>query len=294
MISRRHLSNARSRTERTHAHSTLAISRRKPPFACLRRSFFAFGALAIIGVACSDDDNTTQPPDVPTGDVLLHFVHVVDGETLALNEMKYVNAAGDTFEVQTLRYYLSDFGLDGADEDYNAGNVHLIDIKRPETHELSLTGIPAGQYSSLVFTFGLDADKNRSNFLPNTEENREMEWPVTWGGGYHYMQLEGRFRNQSPIQAFLTHAGRFADDARPAEHHFFDVSLSDNVSIVADETTHIEVVVNIAEWYRTPNTISLTEHDAMMDDFDKQVALEQNGKQGALFAISSVTAGRGH
>lgn len=247
----------------------------------------AFAALVFLGFACSSDDNTTDPPDAETGDLRLHFVHVVDGDTLELDEMKYVNAAGDTFMVQELRYYLSDFGLEGPDGNYDAGNVHLIDIRRPETLDLLLTGIPEGHYPNLVFTFGLDEDKNRTNALPNTEENRAMEWPVAWGGGYHYMQLEGRFRHDNQTLAFLTHAGRFADATRPAEHHFFDVELLAHADIVADQTLPIDVVINIAEWYETPNVISLTEHDAMMDDFEKQIALEQNGKEGTLFQVGS-------
>jgi len=243
--------------------------------------------LASFGFACSSDDNTTNPPDVPTGDLRIHFVHVVDGDTLKLDEMKYVNAAGDTFMVQELRYYLSDFGLEGPDGNYNAGNAHLIDIRRPESHELLLTGIPEGHYPNLVFTFGLDEDKNHTNALPNTEENRAMEWPIAWGGGYHYMQLEGRFRHENQTLAFLTHTGRYADATRPAEHHFFDVELLVHANIVADQTLPVDVVMNIAEWYKTPNTISLTEHNDIMDDYEKQVAIEQNGKEGALFQVGS-------
>jgi hypothetical protein len=253
-------------------------------------NLFTVAPLAILGFACSDD-NTTQPPDVPTGNVRLHFVHVVGADTLDLNEMKYQTAAGDTFMVQELRYYVSNVGLEGPDGEFNADNAHLVDIRRPETHDLLLTGIPEEHYHALVFNFGLDAEKNQNNALANTEENREMEWPDTWGGGYHYMKLEGRFRNQGNTLGFATHAGRFADVTRPAEHHFFPVGMLVHKNILADKTIRIDVVMDIAEWYKTPNLISLTEHDAIMDNFDKQVALEQNGREGTLFQIGFLEGG---
>ncbi|MCA9729915.1 MAG: hypothetical protein KC729_19685, partial [Candidatus Eisenbacteria bacterium] len=90
---------------------------------------------------------------------------------------------------------------------------------------------------------------------------------------------------------FLTHTGRYADATRPAENHYFQVGMTVHKNVVADETVHIAVVMNLAEWYETPNTIHLIDHSVQPNDpnytimtiYDRQVELEENGMTGVLF-----------
>ncbi|MEZ4653701.1 MAG: MbnP family protein [Candidatus Eisenbacteria bacterium] len=203
--------------------------------------------LITIAGACSDD-KSTDPPAPPTGNVMLHFVHVVDGDTLELNQMKYRNAAGDTFMVQNLEYFVSKIGMEGPDGSYVPANAHYVRADDPSTFDFLLTGVPEAHYHSLVLTFGLDESMNStSNETVNQIDGASsMIWPQAWGGGYHYMRLEGRFKDQGTVKGFLTHTGRYADATRPAENHYFQVGMTVHKNVVADETVHIAVVMNLA------------------------------------------------
>lgn len=242
-----------------------------------------FGTLAaaLAGfAACSDD--TTPPPVDDKGAIRLQIVHEVNGAPLDLNEPKYKNAAGDTFSVQLLEYYISNIQLVG-DVVVDFPGVYYINAAEPTTREIVLAGIPEGHYMTVGFTFGLDAAHNQNGALPSTEANRAMEWPDIWGGGYHYMRLEGRYLVNGRSEGYLTHTGRYADVSRPAEHHFFPIICTMHKNVLAGQTLDVELAMEILEWYETPNTIPLSEHGSIMDNFAAQVRIQENGAEGVLF-----------
>jgi hypothetical protein len=107
-----------------------------------------------------------------------------------------------------------------------------------------------------------------------------MEWNPNWGGGYHYMKLEGKFLNGKSIEtAYLTHTGRYdvESEGRADETHFFTVLGTLNRAVAEGQTFEITIRMDLLEWYNDPNVIDMADHNRIMQDFDKQVQLEQNG-----------------
>jgi len=252
---------------------------------------------------CGDDESGTPQPKDP-GSVRVHFENVVDGAPLELLTGAYTNAAGNEYVVQRLRFVTSDFTFASGGETFDSGLAHVFFENVADTHSLLLEGVPAGDYTTFRFTFGLDEEDNKDpdqgGTLPQTPEWEAMRWPATWGGGYHYMQLEGFFRTSAGDTAsFATHTGRryaqndpvFSDDPAPIPH-FLDVSLQGTtIAVEPNTTTDITLTMNLNAWYGDPQIYDLDTYTTagMMMITAAQDILEANGADA--FAVRTGTPG---
>ena len=80
----------------------------------------------------------------------------------------------------------------------------------------------------MYFTFGLDNEDNAENYLDLNSANFNV--PDMLGGGYHYMQFDGKFINSNMMeQGFNYHAIRAVDNsgANPSfpQDTFFTIAL---------------------------------------------------------------------
>lgn len=242
-------------------------------------------ALVCTAPGCGDD-----PAAPATGHVTLHFDHEVDGDSLVLNQRRYANTAGNAYSVVRLRYFVSDVVLhrsDGA-QALLAG-VHYRDAESLSTRDLHAGGVPQGTYTALTFTFGLDEARNRTGALPNTLENARMAWPEDWGGGYHYMQLEGRYLPATgPETGFAVHTGRRQLASDPvAFHHHVRVTLPLLGFAIRDTQREISVLMNVNEWFANPNVYDFAAFPPnIMIDLQAQGLLRENGQDA--FRIGAV------
>ncbi len=139
-------------------------------------------------------------------DITINFTHTVDASELMTNSMIYTNEAGENYDIQTLKYLISDITLHSE----NGGSllldeVHFIDISDESTFSLTYNEVPNNNYTSISFDMGLDTAKNISNKYVNDDFHTTMFWPEPNGGGYHYMKLEGAYNNDSTF--YNTHTG---------------------------------------------------------------------------------------
>jgi len=113
--------------------------------------------------------------------------------------------------------------------------------------------------------------------------------PDMLGGGYHYMQFDGKFINSNMMeQGFNYHAIRAVDNpgANPSfpQDTFFTVNLG-AITIIND--VEIEVNVNIAEWFKTPNLWDLNVYNQMlMPNSTAQILMYENGQDA--FSLGDV------
>jgi hypothetical protein len=199
----------------------------------------------------------------------LNFTHTVDGDPLEIDQMIYTNAAGQNYNVQTLRYLMSDIILHTANgNSILLDEVHFITISDSSTFNLEIQDLNSAHYSSISFTMGLDSIKNITDLYLNESFFPSFAWPEFMGGGYHYMQLEGDFT--TALQGYATHTG--GTDG-------IDFSFNKNFPVAINiENANTTVIINmeINNWYDNPNTIALTS-DGIMEDSNKQIQLKQNG-----------------
>ena len=207
----------------------------------------------------------------------LNFTHTVDGDPLEIDQMIYTNTAGQNYNVQTLRYLMSDIILHTANgNSILLDEVHFITISDSSTFNLEIQDLNSAHYSSISFTMGLDSIKNITDLYLNESFFPSFAWPEFMGGGYHYMQLEGDFT--TALQGYATHTG--GTDG-------IDFSFNKNFPVAINiENANTTVIINmeINNWYDNPNTITLTS-DGIMEDSNKQMQLKQNGMTD-VFSVS--------
>ncbi|AEH01031.1 MbnP family protein [Lacinutrix sp. 5H-3-7-4] len=255
-----------------------------------------FSLLAIIAAltfsSCSDDndDNITLNTEAQTTFSFKHTWNDTEVTSADFNTIQYTNENGEMLSIERLRYVISDitFSRDGQD-DIVFDMHNLVDVTNNNNTTLSLDeNIPTGVYTNVSFTFGLDNEDNTENYIDLNTENFNV--PEMLGGGYHYMQFDGKFINSSDAeQGFNYHAIRAVDNPgmNPTfpQDTFFEVNLG-AVTITNDAT--FQVQMNIAEWFKSPNLWDLNQYNQMlMPNSTAQIMMYENG--ASVFSLESVT-----
>jgi hypothetical protein len=111
--------------------------------------------------------------------------------------MMHINAAGNQYEINEIRYFISDVQFhksDGTVININDCTLaYYVDNTIPSTLTWNICDkLPIGTYDSISFRFGIISSKNQSYMFVNPPESN-MAWTDILGGGYHYMQLNGKW-----------------------------------------------------------------------------------------------------
>lgn len=218
----------------------------------------------LVNVSCKDENQVEKT----TGKISISFNHKVDGLPLQKDMMKYINAAGNPYEINQVMYFISDVKLyksDGAIKQIGDWtDIHYVDIDIPGTLTWDVFDeIPTGSYDSLSFVFGITKEKNQSFRFVNPPEVNMM-WPDILGGGYHYMMINGSWGdNTNVIKSFAFHMGIGqlyksnvinVDSIYAFVQNYFTVSLPGSAfTIEKGKTRKIAIVMNIDSWFKTPH-----------------------------------------
>jgi hypothetical protein len=218
--------------------------------------------LAVLA-SCKEDD--VLPPDTEeTGKITLKFSHYVDGQALQIDTMRYVNAAGNVYQINEVQYFISDVVLiadDNSEVTIDEGeDIHYVDNDIPSTMQWTVVDkIKTGNYKAIRFTFGINQAKNISYMYVNPPE-RDMFWPEFLGGGYHYLKLNGKWEDSlSQVVPFNFHIGigqlyDVNDSIIGFVQNYFQVNLLDTSFVIGkDVTTDLEIRMDIESWFKTPN-----------------------------------------
>ena len=212
--------------------------------------------------SCGKKDD---PPGNPSGKLRIKFAHQIDGTPLVFDDLKYTNEAGNAYLVNEIQYFLSDVKLLAADGTVfslnNWDDIHYVDTDIISSQEkLFPDEIPIGNYKALVFTFGLDEEKNQSLLFLNPPESL-MFWPELLGGGYHYMKLNGKWLDTlDQVSPFNFHLGigqiyeQYPDLIEAYVHNHFIVQIDNiDLEIAANATAEITLIMHVENWFRSPN-----------------------------------------
>ena len=222
-------------------------------------------------IACSRSDD-----DI--GEVTINFNHTIDGTELVREDLLYTNAAGNVYSLSRLEYIISDIALETA----GGKRTHISPFHYrnafSESTRNTTARVAGGEYTRLLFTFGINGTRNQTSSLPNLDHFNNMAWPAPMGGGYHYMRMEGLFQGDEGEAAFLTHTG-------PAggEDYSFDVSLPLSLYI-AGESLEVEVIMNLNEWYDSPTIYDFNNRGGIMSNAEAQLILQTNG--ATVFSVA--------
>jgi hypothetical protein len=233
--------------------------------------------------------------DTPTSflDLTFNFTHNWDGTPVSdadFNDIKFVNANGETISIERLRYLISRIVfVDSNNTLYPFNGYFLADVG---DNNLSFTisqALPPEAYQ-VSFLFGFNESDNVDGVYQDLN-SRSWNVPVMLGGGYHYMQLDGKYTGPGAAspENFNYHTIRAVDTSDPDnlvfQNTFFTVSLG---SVTITRNTAIEIKMNIAEWFKNPNTWDLNVlNTALMANFDAQIMMNENGQN--VFSLGAVT-----
>jgi hypothetical protein len=233
------------------------------------KKLLIWASLLVFLAGCKKDPPEPEPTE-DTGKITFEFKHFVDGTSLIKDSMMYINEAGNHYEVNQLMYFISDVTLHKSDGTTKLidgwKDINYVDIEIPSTLEWPVyDDIAVGDYDKITFTFGISQAKNISMMFVNPPEVNMM-WPSILGGGYHYMMLNGKWKDTADVvQNFAFHMGigqlyhsnaiDNTDSIYAFVQNYFEVNLpNSSFTIEKNNTRHIELIMNIDSWFKTPHT----------------------------------------
>jgi hypothetical protein len=141
-------------------------------------------------------------------DVNIVFHHSISNQPLTIGPKSYVNAAGNQYSVDLLKYYLSHLILRNENgSEFALNNYMLIDASDPATCQELAIQVPNGTYTSLRFYLGIDSAKNYSLAQGgDLDPMYGMFW--SWNTGYIFFKHEGEFiKSNGNTAQILFHLG---------------------------------------------------------------------------------------
>jgi len=257
----------------------------------MKNSLFIL-VVAVFLVGCGDGNKEK------TGKVDLQFSHCVDGKNLVLEQLIYTNAAGNTYQINEVKYFISSLYLLKTNNEWvkvtqNEG-VHYVDLIYPNSLVWNLADIKAGDYKGISFIFGLNEADNQSNRFVNSPE-KDFFWPAVLGGGYHYLQINGKWKDREEnLRNMNFHAGigqlyksnvTVIDSIYAFIHNYFRVDLPIDFTVEKNKTAKLSLMMNIEKWFSTP---IIYDHNyfgsGIMQNQQAQDVIRQNGRN--VFSVS--------
>jgi hypothetical protein len=241
----------------------------------MRRALALLLSLLLVA-ACNGEDGGTDPPR-PGGLLILSVRHEADGAPLALGDAGLGNAAGNTYSVERLEYYLGRVSLHRPDGvSWNlplARSFHYVSLGDSATWTWEIEGVPPGTYESMTLGFGLPADLNVDGALGPDPPHSDMAWPAPLGGGYHDLKLEGLFEGGG----YALHGGILRQGAATFGGESLNELAHETYEITTDPV-RIRLVLDLDEVFVTPHEIDLGAWfpGAVMDDPTAQRWIQEN------------------
>jgi hypothetical protein len=223
---------------------------------CIAISFCLF--------SCSDD----SPEKDATGSLSIEFDNVVGEDDLALNTAgePYTNAAGESYKVTALKYYISNIRLRRNDDFVYEDEVavdgskgyYLIDESIAASRHLTIENVPPGDYVEMTFTIGVDANRLTEGAQTGSlDPVKGMFW--SWNTGYIFVKMEGvSAASSDPDHVILYHVGGYADPDNNIKTK--SVLMGDEPAMIrGDKTPEMHMIVDINKFFEAPNAISFAD-----------------------------------
>ena len=127
-------------------------------------------------------------------------------------------------------------------------------------------------------------------FVNPPESN--MQWPDVLGGGYHYMMMNGKWKDSiNQIENFNTHLGIGMDingnDTTMVDNSFRVKLQGSGFTLAKDATKEVQIVMNIESWFETPYVYDHNHFGQMI--MQNQTAMQTISANGAdVFTVGYI------
>jgi hypothetical protein len=241
----------------------------------------------IIFMSCNDETNIDQ-----NASITLKFTHNWDGLAVTssdFSDFKFTTENGESVSIEKLRYLVSNIYIKTINnESVPLFNRALINLGEDNT-SITVENIPKGNYSVFALTFGL-SDADNIDGIYQDLNSASFNVPEMLGGGYHFMQFDGKYKDTNNLDAnFNYHTIRAVDRTDTNNLLFQDTSFVLNLGAlnITNDIT-IEIKMDISEWFKNPKTWDLNElNTVLMPNFEAQKLMSVNGK--SVFSLGEIT-----
>ena len=172
------------------------------------KSFYSviFLTLAIFMVSCKKDSDKKDP-----GNIEIEFdnIAVVNGIERQLTlvspgstDYGYTNGMSQTFNINLLRYYITNIKLEGPNGEVFTDHVHvsssgtegiyLVDEAQPSSGSVILDNVPAGEYNKITFTVGVEENGVTEGAAGGNLDPATCKMFWNWNSGYIALKFEGQ------------------------------------------------------------------------------------------------------
>ena len=245
---------------------------------------------ALVFMACEKDNDDNISPVTVVNFKFTHKWEETEVSNSDFNSIQFTNAYGNELSIERLRYLISKIKLTkNTGEVITIDEYNLVDLQDVNSLNFSTNQTVAlGSYSDISFVFGFTNEDNTDGTYADLN-SASWNVPAILGGGYHYMQMDGKYINSSNVESgYNYHAIRAVDNpgSNPTfpQDTFFEVSLGE---ITLTGATEITIAMNIAQWFKQPNTWNLNEYNQMlMPNSTAQILMYQNGQN--VFNLVSI------
>lgn len=223
----------------------------------LKLTLIALSALTL-GITTSCKKKSSTPEETTTdpakGTVTLSLNH----QWGMMNEQDFVLGTdlihpmhNDTLNFSKLKYYISNVKLKKADGSYwsHPNSYFLVDIADTNSTKLLLANVPAGDYTDLEYTLGVDSARNVSGAQTGVlDPSNTMFW--SWNSGYIMLKAEGIYKMNKADSLFTFHLGGF----KGANNIITKKTVSfsgNNLTVKASKTSKVNFIVNPGTLFHT-------------------------------------------
>lgn len=207
--------------------------------------------VAFILASCTHRTDNYNPEALSHGGISIIIHHGVDNQPLVWDSIMYRNEAGNVYSISKLHYYISNIRLYKDNIIVQqSDSVYYIDAKHQYSSIISIPALLKGVYDSVALTIGLLPFRNISYSLPATIENTNMGWPDAMGGGYHFLKLEGHWKDAAEVNGFALHVGKSGFHC--------EAGFVCGLDVRPNQMTKLNIMMNINEWFRKPAIYDLS------------------------------------
>ena len=246
-------------------------------------------ALLIFSIALI---NCAGLQDLEEANVTIEFTHNWDGDivdTSTFGNFNYRTANGETVSIDRLRYVVSQLQFVGnAGVNFSPKTYQLVDVGNGSGLSLMIQDLIPGTYE-IRFRFGFSNADNQDGVYQDLN-SVSFNVPNLLGGGYHYMQMDGKYKDIKKNDLnYNFHVIRAANTSNVSSPQLVDTSFEVNLgSVTINTDATVEIQMNVAEWFKNPNQWDLNSLDTnLMSNFSAQLQMSENGK--SVFSLGTVT-----
>jgi hypothetical protein len=228
---------------------------------------------SIVLISCKKE-KTVEPEPVPppvapvTGNLKIEFEAMVGNSALVFgtSNTTYTNQAGNTFNVTTYKYYISNIKITKTDNSVwtESNSYYLVDHSDPTKEIITIANVPFGSYKAIEFMIGVDSARNNSGAQTGAlDPANGMFW--SWNSGYIMAKFEGTSPQSGESSKNLKfHIGGFSGNNKTMR--IVSPSFnSETANVTSTFSPIIHMESNLLEWFNTPTTIDFpTTHTVHM------------------------------